>query len=85
MITTQQLDHFHNYGFVVIENVLDPINDVQPIVDDYAKLLDRLGYSYVFRHFHPFLAPGRYVLRVEAETLLTDGGKAKREVEFRVR
>jgi hypothetical protein len=31
------------------------------------------------------MAPGRYVLRVEAATLLTDGGKAMREVEFRVR
>jgi VWFA-related protein len=31
------------------------------------------------------LAPGRYVLRVEARTLLTDGGTAMREVEFRVK
>ena len=31
------------------------------------------------------LAPGRYVLRVEARTLLADGGTAMREVEFRIR
>ncbi len=31
------------------------------------------------------LTPGRYVLRVEARTLLSDGGTATRDVEFRVR
>jgi VWFA-related protein len=31
------------------------------------------------------LAPGRYVLRVEARTLLADGPAATREIEFRVR
>jgi hypothetical protein len=31
------------------------------------------------------LAPGRYVLRVEARTLLADGATASREVEFRIR
>jgi VWFA-related protein len=31
------------------------------------------------------LAPGRYVLRFEARTLLTDGPTATREVEFRIR
>ena len=43
------------------------------------------GYGYSAAIETKGLAPGRYVLRVEAETLLTDGGKAKREVEFRVR
>ena len=43
------------------------------------------GYGYSTAIETTGLAPGRYVLRVEAETLLTDGGKAKREVEFRVR
>lgn len=31
------------------------------------------------------IAPGRYVLRVEARTLLSDGASASREVEFRIR
>ena len=31
------------------------------------------------------LAPGRYVLRVDARALLSDGGAASRELEFRVR
>ena len=42
------------------------------------------GYGYSAAIETKGLAPGRYVLRVEAETLLTDGGKTKREVEFRV-
>lgn len=31
------------------------------------------------------LAPGRYVLRIDAKTLLSNGGTASRELEFRVR
>jgi hypothetical protein len=30
-------------------------------------------------------APGRYVLRVEARTLLSDGSTASRDIEFRIR
>jgi VWFA-related protein len=43
------------------------------------------GYGYATTIDTKNLAPGRYVLRVEATTLLTDGGTAMRELEFRVR
>ena len=43
------------------------------------------GYGYVTTIPLAKLAPGRYVLRVEAKTLLTNGGTAARELEFRVR
>ncbi len=43
------------------------------------------GYGYVTKIPLAKLAPGRYVLRVEAKTLLTNGGTAARELEFRVR
>jgi VWFA-related protein len=43
------------------------------------------GYGYTTMIDTRTLAPGRYVLRVEATTLLTDGGKAMRELEFRIR
>ena len=43
------------------------------------------GYGYATTIETKGLAPGRYVLRVEATTLLTDGGKAMRELEFRIR
>ncbi|MDQ3856524.1 MAG: phytanoyl-CoA dioxygenase family protein [Chloroflexota bacterium] len=37
------LDHFHECGFVVIEGLLDPILDLQPLIDDYSALLDDLA------------------------------------------
>ena len=43
------------------------------------------GYGYTAKIPLAKLAPGRYVLRVEARTLLTNGGTASRELEFRVR
>jgi len=43
------------------------------------------GYGYHTTLQLKDLAPGRYVLRVEAQTLLKDGGAASRELEFWVR
>jgi hypothetical protein len=43
------------------------------------------GYGYTLNLPLSELAPGRYVLRVEARTLLSNGGTAARELEFRVR
>lgn len=43
------------------------------------------GYGYLAKIPLAELAPGRYVLRVEARTLLAKGGTAARELEFRVR
>ncbi|HEX2458076.1 MAG TPA: VWA domain-containing protein [Vicinamibacterales bacterium] len=43
------------------------------------------GYGYQTTLALKDLPPGRYVLRVEAQTLLKDGGTASRELEFRVR
>jgi VWFA-related protein len=43
------------------------------------------GYGYTTTIETKMLAPGRYVLRVEGTTLLTGGGAAKREIEFRIR
>ena len=40
------------------------------------------GYSHTIELKN--LAPGRYVLRIEAQTLLTNGPAASREVEFRI-
>ncbi len=34
---------FAQNGYVVVENLLDPQADIQPILDDYAVLLDRLA------------------------------------------
>lgn len=43
------------------------------------------GYGYVLKVPLAGFAPGRYVLGVEARTLLASGGTAAREIEFRVR
>jgi hypothetical protein len=43
------------------------------------------GYGYAATIPLKEFAPGRYVLRVEAETLLSGGGTAVRQLEFRVR
>jgi VWFA-related protein len=43
------------------------------------------GYGHAAKIPLKALAPGRYVLRVEARTLLSGGGTAMRELEFRVR
>jgi hypothetical protein len=43
------------------------------------------GYGYTAAVPLAKLSPGRYVLRVEARTLLAKGGTASRELEFRVR
>jgi hypothetical protein len=43
------------------------------------------GYGHVREIPLKGFAPGRYVLRVEARTLLSNGGTAVREVEFRIR
>jgi len=45
----------------------------------------RGGYGYATTIDTKALAPGRYVLRVEATSLLSNGGKAARELEFRIR
>ena len=41
--TATVLDQLHEQGFVVIEELLDPQEDLQPILDDYAALLDELA------------------------------------------
>jgi hypothetical protein len=43
------------------------------------------GYGYTRELSLAQLPPGRYVLRVEARTLLANGGTASREVEFAIR
>ena len=42
-MTKEQLDHFNHYGFVAIENVLDPANVIDPIIDEYAGVLNNLA------------------------------------------
>ncbi len=36
-------EQFAGQGFVVVEDVLDPVEDLQPLIDDYATALDNLA------------------------------------------
>lgn len=37
---------FAEEGYVLVENVLDPQKDLQPVIDDYAALLDELAHRW---------------------------------------
>jgi VWFA-related protein len=62
--------------------VLFTTNDERSSEDLQGK---KGGYGYTAKIPLAQLAAGRYVLRVEAKTLLTNGGTAARELEFQVR
>ncbi len=36
------IDTFHEQGFLVVEGVLDPVDDLDPVVAEYEALLDDL-------------------------------------------
>lgn len=42
-LTNQQLDFFSENGYLPIENLLDPKTVIDPIIDEYATVLDRLA------------------------------------------
>lgn len=42
-LTTEQLDHFQREGYVVARDVLVPGDDLQPVMDEYAEVLDRMA------------------------------------------
>ena len=42
-MTKEQLDHFDHFGFVAVEGVIDPKNVIDPVIDEYAGVLDNLA------------------------------------------
>ncbi|MXZ03790.1 MAG: phytanoyl-CoA dioxygenase family protein [Chloroflexi bacterium] len=42
-ITNEQLEHFEHFGFVTAENLIDPERVIDPVVDEYAGVLDNLA------------------------------------------
>ena len=42
-LTQEQLEQFEHFGFVVVEGVLDPENVIDPVIEEYAGVLDRLA------------------------------------------
>ena len=39
------LAHYELNGFVVVEGLLDVVEDIQPVMDEYAQVLDRLAHQ----------------------------------------
>ena len=42
-LTPSQLDHFASEGYVVVKGVLDPTTTLDPVIDEYATVLDSLA------------------------------------------
>ena len=42
-MTKEQLEHFEHFGFVTAEQVLDPEEVIDPVIDEYAGVLDNLA------------------------------------------
>ncbi len=42
-ITTEQLEHFHEQGYLVVEGLLDPETVIDPVIREYEGVLDRLA------------------------------------------
>jgi len=41
-LTQEQLDHFEREGYLFFEDILDPVQDLDPIIEEYHGVLDRL-------------------------------------------
>jgi phytanoyl-CoA hydroxylase len=42
-LTPDQISHFRDEGYLVVEDLLDPARDLDPIIAGYATVLDRLA------------------------------------------
>lgn len=42
-LTQEQVEQFHRTGYLVVENLLDPVRDLDPVIAEYESVLDRLA------------------------------------------
>ena len=42
-LSKKQLDHFEEFGFLVVDNVLDPENVIDPVIEEYRMVLENLS------------------------------------------
>ena len=42
-LTAEQLDHFETFGFLAVDEVFDPEEVINPVMDEYAEVLDTLA------------------------------------------
>ena len=43
MLTPAQVDHYRENGYLAVPDLLDPAADIDPVLDEYAGVLDRLA------------------------------------------
>ncbi|MDA1256990.1 MAG: phytanoyl-CoA dioxygenase family protein [Chloroflexi bacterium] len=44
-LTEQQLEQFHREGYLLVEDLFDPAEVLDPMIDEYEGVLDRLAYE----------------------------------------
>jgi phytanoyl-CoA hydroxylase len=42
-LTSEQVDQFHREGYLLVENMFDPMADIDPIIEEYQGVLERLA------------------------------------------
>src|SRR5574341_1856147 len=42
-LTKEQLEHFKEYGYLPVKNVFDPAETIDPVIEEYHGVLDRLA------------------------------------------
>ena len=42
-LTKEQLDHFKEFGFLKVENLIDPEKIIDPVIEEYHQVLSNLA------------------------------------------
>lgn len=42
-LSAEQLEHYDDYGYVVVQNVFSPEEDIDPVIEEYKGVLDNLA------------------------------------------
>ena len=42
-LTSEQVEQFHREGYLLVEGMFDPATDIEPIIEEYAGVLDTLA------------------------------------------
>ena len=42
-LTPAQVEQFHEEGYLIVENLFDPVQDLDPVMAEYAAVLDKLA------------------------------------------
>lgn len=71
-LTEEQLSHFDEAGYLVVNSLLDFEEDIQPIIDEYSQLLDELAQKLFsegrLNSLYTDLSFGERLIRIIAES-----------------